>query len=308
MITHILFLSHVEDNDQQNSACRPLSLPALEMGNYWLLSGELLRMAMVFARRVRYDQQISYCLEWYLLQPACLLKAASNKEPVAEGCKDTEYLSQMGLVNVKFMKNEGKMCFFIHNVHLCHFVTLWVTSFFSHLPRKSYFSSLTFLVSLSCQLIFLSPRTPVSPISSFLISPNTTLFFSFFCRFFLYICRTDIWNTDTAEFYIFHALQSFFDSSILFPVCFFSCGLCSSLCFSCTQLEIKIGMRDRKLLQCQWWGSVLLHRNLCGLAWSVVACQVSSTVRLTTVINLCCGQVHGILRTSTICVFHPFSW
>lgn len=132
------------------------------MGNCWLLSQELLRMVVVFARRVRYDQQISYCLELYLLQPACLLKPASNKEPVAKSCKGTECLAQMGLVNAKFMKNEGEMCFFIHNVRLCHFVTLWVTSFFSHLPRKSYFSSLTFLVSLSCQLIFLSPHTQLA--------------------------------------------------------------------------------------------------------------------------------------------------
>lgn len=46
-------------------------------------------MVVVFARRVRYDQQISYCLELYLLLPACLLKPASNKEPVAKSCKGT---------------------------------------------------------------------------------------------------------------------------------------------------------------------------------------------------------------------------
>lgn len=127
MVTHILFLSHFEDNEL---CCRFLSLPFLETGNYWLLSGELLRIVIVLARHVRYDQQISYCLEWYLLQPACLLKPASNKEPVADGCRDTEHLAQMGLVNAKFMKNEGGMCFFIHSVHLCHFITLWVTYFF----------------------------------------------------------------------------------------------------------------------------------------------------------------------------------
>lgn len=81
-------------------------------------------MVVVFPRRVRYDHQISYCLEWYLLQPAYLLKTASNKEHVAEGCKDTECLARLGLLNVKFMKNESTMCFFIHNVHLCRFVTL----------------------------------------------------------------------------------------------------------------------------------------------------------------------------------------
>lgn len=124
--------------------------------------------------------------------------------------------------NMKFLKNEGEMCFFIGNVHLCHFVALWVTSFFSHLPQKPYISSLTSLVSLSCQLIFLSPHAPFSPISSFLISPYTTLFFSFYYRFFLYFCRTDIWNPGTAEFCIFHALQSCFDSSVFFPVCCFS--------------------------------------------------------------------------------------
>lgn len=84
----------------------------------------------------------------------------------------------------------AKCAFYVQEEHLCNFVTLWVTSFFSYLPRVLYFSSLTFLVSLSCQHIFLSPHTPLSPISSFLISPNTTLFFSFFCRFFLYIYRT----------------------------------------------------------------------------------------------------------------------
>lgn len=100
------------------------------------------------------------------------------------------------------MKNESTMCFFIHNVHLCHFVTLWVTSFFSLLPWKSYFSSLTFLVSLSCQLIFLSPCTPVIPITSFLISP-TTLFFSFFCRFFfLNICAEPTSETQTLQNFV----------------------------------------------------------------------------------------------------------
>lgn len=160
--------------------------------------------------------------------------------------------------NVKFLKSEDEMCFFIGSVHLCHFVTLWVTSFFSHLLQKPYISSLTSLVSLSCQLIFLSPHAPFSPISSFLISPYTTLFFSFFCRFFLYFCRTNIWNPGTAEFYIFHALQSCFDSS-LFSCLLLFCGLHPSFCFSCTQLEIKPGTMDKRLIQCQLWASVLLH-------------------------------------------------
>lgn len=90
---------------------------------------------------------------------------------------------------------------------------------------------------------------------------------------------------------------------ILFLVCCFSCNLCPSLCFSCTRLEL-IDTRDRKFLQCQFWAFVVvLHRSLCGLAWSVVACRVSSAVRLTTVTNLCCGQVHSILQLAQFVCF-----
>lgn len=102
--------------------------------------------------------------------------------------------------NIKFLKNEGEMCFFYRqctSVSFCHFVIL-----FLHFPQKPYISSLTSLVSLSCQLIFLSPHAPFSPISSFLISPYATLFFSFYCIFFLYFGRTDIWNPGSRILYL----------------------------------------------------------------------------------------------------------
>lgn len=156
------------------------------------------------------------------------------------------------------------MCFFIHREHLCHFVTLWITSFFSHLPQQSYFSSLTFLVSLSCQFIFLSPCTPLSSISTFLISPNMTLFFSFSCRFFLCVCRTfRHWTIFCLScFAVLHWL--FFFLSVAFPVAL-------SLFQLCTVRDTN-KQRDRKLLQCQLWASVLLsQRSLCGLAWSVLS-------------------------------------
>lgn len=38
----------------------------------------------------------------------------------------------------------------------------------------------------------------------------------------------------------------------------------------------------------------------------VPACRVSSPVMLSPVSNVSCGQVHGILQTSTVCVFNNF--
>lgn len=69
------------------------------------------------------------------------------------------------------MQNSWRMrpkCAFLYIMCTCVVLSLCELRPFSHLPWKSYFSALTFLVSLSCQLIFLSPCTPVSPISSFL--------------------------------------------------------------------------------------------------------------------------------------------
>lgn len=81
----------------------------------------------------------------------------------------------------------------------------------------------------------------------------------------------------TAEFLSFMlycpplALQSFFQF-VAFP------AVHAPLCFSCTQLEIKLGTKDRKVLQFQLWASVvLLHRNRCG-----PACWLSSPATLTT--------------------------
>lgn len=148
--------------------------------------------------------------------------------------------------NMKFLKNEGEMCFFIDSVHLCHFVTLWDTSSFSHLPQKPCISSLTFLVSLSCQLIFLSPHAPFSPISSFLISPYAALFSLFYCLLCIYFSRTDVWNPGTTEFYIFHGLQFCFDSSVFFSCLLHFCGLHPFFCFSFTQLEIKPDTMDKE--------------------------------------------------------------
>lgn len=171
-------------------------------------------MVVVFARHEIWSTDL--LLPW-MVSPAANMFIETSVKQRACG---------WGLQRYRITWNSWRMrvkcAFFIGNVHLCHFVALWVTSFFSHLPQKPYISSLTSLVSLSCQLIFLSPHAPFSPISSFLISPYTTLFFSFYYRFFLYFCRTDIWNPGTAEFCIFHALQSCFDSSVFFPVCCFS--------------------------------------------------------------------------------------
>lgn len=103
---------------------------------------------------------------------ASMLTVTSLKEPVAADCKNTEYIAQLGLLNVKFMKNEDKICFLIHTVRLCHLSLHELHPFF-HFYHNSHTSYLTVLASLPCQLIFLSLRTPVSPISNFLISTNT---------------------------------------------------------------------------------------------------------------------------------------
>lgn len=71
--------------------------------------------------KIRYEiWSTDLFLLWMVSTAASMLTVTSLKEPVAADCKNTEYIAQLGLLNVKFMKNEDKICFLIHTVRLCH--------------------------------------------------------------------------------------------------------------------------------------------------------------------------------------------
>lgn len=143
----------------------------------------------------------------------------------------------------------------------------------------------------------------LSPASSYLLMLHYS---SHFIVYFSYILSDrHLKSRHCRIIYLSCSLQFYFDSSVFFPVC----------CLSVVYIPPFVsGIHNWRQNHAQWTGGSFSvnYELLCCCIRVCVALLGCSTllseqqVMLTPVTKLCCGQVHGILQTSTVWVFNNF--